>query len=304
MKKFYTLLLAAASSVTFAQQIISFEASEGFQLGTLNNQNGWEVTEGSGGFIQNQVITNERASQGTFSFKNAFEPTFGDQWFPIFGAVKTFDQPMDHTNFTISYDVLVTQKLGSDFEFVLYSIDENEEFVPVAGVGIENRGFIYLIKNENYGFDYATAEWQPNQWVNVKIEVTEASIKYYINNVLQNTIANYSQLDIVGFNMLHNNFGNDAYYDNFIITDGALGTKPFENASVTVYPNPAVNYVSVTLPANTALAGVDIYNITGQRVLQSTQAENIDVSGLSAGTYFLKAMSTEGASFTKKVIKN
>jgi len=50
-------------------------------------------------------------------------------------------------------------------------IDSNEEYVPVAGVGIENRGFIYLIKNTDYGFDYAVTEWAPNQWVNIKLKL-------------------------------------------------------------------------------------------------------------------------------------
>lgn len=304
MKKNYALLLAFVCSFAFAQQTISFETSEGFQLGTLHQQNGWEVTEGSNGFILNQTVTNEKSSQGTFSFKNAFEPSFGDQWFPIFGASKIFDTPLDYKNLTFSYDVLANQTLGADFEFTLFAIDENDEYVPVAGVGIENRGFIYLIKDVNYGFDYATAEWTPNQWVNVKIEVGETEIKYYINNVLQQTIPNYTELNIVGFNMLHNNYGGDAYYDNFVITTGNLSTKPFEETKLSVFPNPAKNNISLKLPANTNVSEVAIYNLTGQKVLNTNQTQSIDVSQLSAGTYLLKAIDTDGKSFTKKVIKN
>ncbi len=306
MKKIYTLLFALASSLTFAQQTISFEASEGFQLGTLNEQNGWEVTEGSDGFITNQVISNEQASQGSFSFKNAFEPSFGEQFFPIFGAVKSFDTPQDYSNFTISYDILVTGTLGSDFEFTLFAIDENEEFTPVAGVGIENRGIVYVIKNESYGFDYAEGiTWTPNEWTNVKIEVTTTEIKYYINNVLTNTIANFSQLNISGFNMLHNNYGADAYYDNFVITTTSMGTQPVaNNSTLFVYPNPVKDNLSITMPANRELLEAGIYNLTGQKVLQFNSNENINVTTLSAGTYFLKVTDTNGAIYTKKIVKS
>jgi len=305
MKNFYTLSLAFLSAFTFAQQqeTISFETSEGFQLGTIHNQNGWAVTEGSDGFIQNQVITNAKASQGSFSFKNADEPSFGPQFYPIFGAVKTFATPKDFNDLTFSYDVLVDQTLGADFEFVLYTIDEDEIFVPVAGVGIENRGMIYLINNENYGFQYATATWTPNQWVNVKIEVKAAEIKYYINNVLQATIANYTQANIHGFNMLHNNYGNNAYYDNFVITSGSLSVKPFENSSVAVYPNPASEVISLKTTQSVEVNSIEIYNLAGQKVITADQSENIQVSQLSAGTYLLKAKTSDGQSVTKKIIK-
>ncbi|MBU7570300.1 MAG: T9SS type A sorting domain-containing protein [Flavobacterium sp.] len=303
MKKIQTLLLALASTTLWAQQTISFETSEGYQLGTLHQQNGWEVTEGSAGYVTNQTVSNEAASTGSLSFKNAYEPDFDWQYFPIFGASKTFDAPKSYNNFTISYDVMATAKLGSDFEFTLFAIDSNEEYVPVAGVGIENRGYIYLIKNADYGFDYATPEWAPNQWVNIKIEVTATEIKYYINNTLEKTIANYTELNIVGFNMLHNNYGNHAFYDNFVITSENLSTKPFETVSYSVYPNPAQDIVSVELPANTTLSETAIYNITGQKVIHTEGSQTINVSSLSAGTYFLKGLTTDGTSFTKKLIK-
>ena len=304
MKKIYILLLSAISSFGFAQETISFEAAEGFVLGSIHLQNGWEVTEGSTGFIQNQVITNSESSNGSFSFKNANEPSFGDQFFPIFGAVKTFATPLDHTNLTFSYDVKASAKNGADFELVLYAVDADDIFVPVAGVGIENRGFIYTIKNSSYGFDYAAAEWTPNVWVNIKIELSATEIKYYVNNVLQNTVANYTQLDVLGFNMLHNNYGNDAYYDNFVISSTSLSTTPFQEQNVSVYPNPAQNVLSVSAPNETQITQVSIYNVTGQEVLKTNQTQNINVSALAAGTYFMKVTSANGTTMTKKLIKS
>lgn len=297
-------MLMLASSLTFAQQTISFETAEGFALGTLNAQNKWEITEGSDGFLENQVITDEKASEGKFSFKNAYEPDFDSQWFPIFGASKTFDDPADYKNFSITYDVQVTEKLGADFEFTLFAIDENEEFVPVAGVGIENRGMIYLTTSIDYDFDYAEATWEPNTWIKVKIEVSADDVKYYVNGDLQKTITNFTKLNIVGLNMLHNNYGGTAYYDNIVITGGNLSTKPFVQNAVSVYPNPAINNISLNIPAGKEIAKATIYNIAGQKVLSTTQNQNIDISNLAKGAYFVKTTTTTGEQFTAKIIKN
>ncbi len=302
MNKLYILAASLLSSLTFAQQTISFEASEGFTLGTIHEQNGWEVTEGSDGFVTNQVITDETASEGTFSFKNANEPSFGDQFFPIFGAVKTFDTPADFNNFTISYDVKANIKLGADFEFTLYAIDAEEEFVPVAGIGIENRGFIYMIKDINYGFEYAATEWVLNEWTNIKIEVTATDIKYYVNNNLQGTFPNTTSLNILGFNMLHNNYGGDAFYDNFQITTGSLSTSDFAKQNLALYPNPATNAVSINSESD--ITNVEIFTLNGQKVLESNQPSNIDISVLSKGMYLLKATDDSGNINTSKLLKN
>lgn len=70
MKKIYTLLFIASITTTQAQQIYSFETSEGYVLGNLNKQNGWEVSEaGDGKIINNQIVTNELASDGMYSLK-------------------------------------------------------------------------------------------------------------------------------------------------------------------------------------------------------------------------------------------
>ena len=302
MNKLYTIATALLTTIAFAQQNISFEASEGFTLGSIHNQNGWEVTEGSDGFVTNQIITNETASQGTFSFKNANEPSFGDQFFPIFGAVKTFDTPANFNNFTISYDVKANMKLGADWEFTLYAVDSQEEFVPVAGIGIENRGFIYMIKDINYGFEYAATEWILNEWTNIKIEVTAENIKYYVNNVIQGTFPNTTSLDILGFNMLHNNYGGDAFYDNFQITTGPLSTQDFAKTSVAIYPNPAVNSVSINSEAE--IATIKIFTLNGQKVLETIQNKNIDISTLAKGMYLVQATDLSGNTITNKLLKN
>lgn len=308
MKQFYTLLLSFAAASTFAQQqTFSFEQSEGYQLGTINGQNGWTVTERTEGFIENQVISNEQASQGTFSFKNGYEADYDWQYFPIMGTVREFSQPIPYQNFTISYDFRANLQGQSDFEFVIYGVqtdvDGEEYFAPIGGVGMENRGYIYFTEDENYGFTYATAQWNANQWYNLKIEVTATQVNYYVNNVLDKSVPIFSPIPVAGFNMLHNNFGGDGYYDNIVITSGSLSVKPFENNSVAVYPNPTSGELSLLLPEGKEVSEISVFNIMGQKVASGTET-NFNISELTPGTYMLQINATDGTSTTKKIVKN
>lgn len=306
MKNFYFLaLFVLCSNLTLAQTHISFEADEGFELGSIHDQNGWEVTESeSNGYIENQVITDDFSSDGDYSFKNGYEPDYDWQYFPIFGATQLFDDPIDYTEgFTLSYDVMVTDQLGSDFEFVLFAADESGEWTPIAGVGTENRGYFYLIKDADYDFEYAEIEWEPNEWNTIKIEVSEDTIDYYINDELEYSVANFSHLDILGFNMLHNNYGEDAYYDNFVFEAGGLGVESLTNNGFTFYPNPAEQVIHLEGDNTMQGAVISVHNLLGQEVIRTTYSDQLDVSSLASGTYLLKAEKVSGETQTRKLIK-
>ena len=58
MKKIYILLLTA-STISFAQNNTSFESKEGYKLGNIHTQNGWEVAEGNGKILNNQLVSDE-----------------------------------------------------------------------------------------------------------------------------------------------------------------------------------------------------------------------------------------------------
>lgn len=306
IKNYAIVLLLMMFGFVSAQETISFEASEGYQLATLNTQNGWEVTvDSDNNFLQNQVVTDEEASDGSFSFKNAFEPSYDWQWLPIFGAVKPFDTPKSFEDFVMSYDIMVTETLGSDFEFTLYGIDANEDFVPVAGFAMENQGEVYVISDVYYGSDYIdSVSWTPNTWYNIKIEVSATEIKYYMDDVLIYTGDNFTSENIEGFNMLHNNYGGDAYYDNFVYANGTLSNKDFsELADLSIYPNPVENELKIQGLESSELEGLSVYNMMGQQLLESASVETLNVSQLSGGTYILEITTKENKLYTEKFIK-
>lgn len=304
MKYLYISVFLSLSLTVSAQVQISFEPEEGYTAGSLHGQNGWEVTESSDGIVQHQTISNEQASEGAFSFKNGHEPDYDFQWFPIFGAAYAFETPLPaDQEFTLSYSILVTGQQGADFEFVLYGVNESEEFTPVAGVGIENRGYIYLINDENYGFEYAEATWEPNQWIDVRAEVSSSEIAYFINNVLQNTIARFNDFEITGMNFLHNNYGHDAYYDNIQLSFGNMHTNEIAlNETLRMYPNP-VNDVLHINAENHEIKTVQIMDSTGKIAMSGLSATRMDVNRLSPGVYVLLAETKDGKKFSRKFIK-
>ncbi len=76
---------------------------------------------------------------------------------------------------------------------------------------------------------------------------------------------------------------------------------------ITVYPNPAQNEITVTLNNGITLEAATILDVNG-RVVQSHKfnnltQENINISTLSAGVYFIKIQSNSGIG-VKRIIKN
>lgn len=71
---------------------------------------------------------------------------------------------------------------------------------------------------------------------------------------------------------------------------GTLATNTFEKTGISIYPNPAVNVITIN---NINFSGTTLYTIasvTGQIVLQgeiTTASQRIDISNLEASLYFL-----------------
>jgi len=71
-------------------------------------------------------------------------------------------------------------------------------------------------------------------------------------------------------------------------------------AAISVYPNPATDYVIVETCHGASVQCVEIYDITGHKVLSSTSTE-INISELPEGVYFI-AVSVENQKFVEKII--
>ena len=76
---------------------------------------------------------------------------------------------------------------------------------------------------------------------------------------------------------------------------GTLAVADFDlNKTVTVFPNPTTGILKVILPEGITVNRAEIYNLLGQKVLESDNATNWDVSHLSSGIHFIKLITNAG----------
>ncbi|MCZ8331641.1 MAG: T9SS type A sorting domain-containing protein [Flavobacterium sp.] len=113
--------------------------------------------------------------------------------------------------------------------------------------------------------------------------------------------------------VLGNTFTNSAsiYFDyNFpIVTDPAVTTVALLNTNdfdfgtyFSLYPNPAKDVLNFEVKNEIGVKSVSVYNTLGQIVMAITNVDNlksIDVSSLTAGSYFVKVYTDKGSSSSK-----
>ena len=71
-------------------------------------------------------------------------------------------------------------------------------------------------------------------------------------------------------------------------------------SSFSIYPNPTIERLTISITEELCTAA--IYNLSGQKVLQTEQTE-VDVSGLPDGRYLLRAQTADGNMYQDKFIK-
>ncbi|MFT6244231.1 MAG: hypothetical protein ACJA0U_003344 [Salibacteraceae bacterium] len=92
----------------------------------------------------------------------------------------------------------------------------------------------------------------------------------------------------------------EATLGSVVIGAENVGINELNVASVSMYPNPTANSVSITSAQN--VVGYEIATISGQVALSGDNANNIDVSSLESGTYFV-SVQLENSIEVKKLIK-
>lgn len=81
----------------------------------------------------------------------------------------------------------------------------------------------------------------------------------------------------------------------------ALGSDDFVLERFAIYPNPAIDFVTIQLQDNLTLERVNIYNSLGQLVKTDSQ-HTINISALAKGTYYFEVYTNQGKA-TRAVVK-
>jgi hypothetical protein len=87
-----------------------------------------------------------------------------------------------------------------------------------------------------------------------------------------------------------------------------VGINSYLENSVTLYPNPAKEYVDIRVDGDVNVTGLEVYDVYGKVVRTVVGANNdssirINVSDLSAGMYFVRVTTEQGV-VTKRFIRN
>ncbi|WP_046758397.1 T9SS type A sorting domain-containing protein [Kordia jejudonensis] len=123
---------------------------------------------------------------------------------------------------------------------------------------------------------------------------------YYYDNTADNIAFRYTNALLVsGF--LGINETTETFERNTAVT---LSRNTVDSSNFQLYPNPATDFITIESKDNQTIQRVSIVDVQGRNVFTSTTAtEQISVSSLQQGMYFVTLETTTGAVTTKKFIK-
>ncbi|MDW9378999.1 T9SS type A sorting domain-containing protein [Chryseobacterium sp. JV558] len=304
MKKYYSIAFLLLSAYVFAQQAVSFEFNEGFNVGNIHGQAGW-ISTPTGGVpanVTHQTISVDKASDGSSSLKIVKESTYGTQSDPIIGGFYNLSAPLAYNNFSVSFDINISQLNGSDFGFQgVNNVDD--QFV--VRLDFDKTGLFKILNTVSGIPDLISipSAWLPNIWYRVKVIGTGTDIRYYLNNHLIYTGTAAGSMNIDQLRFVHNNALGSAYIDNIKVNSEllSLGVEDSRAATkqVSIYPNPATDFIHINSLGT--VKSIEIYDEAGKLIKTEKNNNRMDVKGLSAGVYMIN-IKTEGRNFTEKVI--
>ena len=274
-----------------AQSKISFEASEGYTIGTLNGQKGWAIW---GDAVPAMVqVSTQFPTDGTNSFLMVSNGNYTEDLMGVEKSIKGFQ------NTEISFDLRLQALDESDQSFDLYDSSYN----LVASFYFRYDGNIYAFDGTSFT---DVGNWTDNAQYKVKylVDFNTNTLRYSLNDteVLVGTVSSVTSIDIIDFTT--DNFSTGYVVDNIqIINKGTQGTDDAgKKAKLRLYPNPTADVLNVNVTEK--VLAIEIYDMVGQLVKSSGNgSKSINVSSLKKGIYVVKVV-TDNNTHTEKMIKN
>lgn len=310
MRKFLLLPLLSTFSMLSAQELISFEASEGYVTGNINGQKGWNSTQISDTeYIANQVVTSEMAFDGQNSFKVMAEPMFGPQNSPVVGGFYPLETPASATDFIVSFDLKIPQQSDSSSDFAFIGLTTNTtspQVVYYILMGHDGKVVPIIKGPDGLTTMQTTTTWNIDSWYRLKIVGSTEGISYYLNDQLVATTEHLSDTPTV-VNKLHfvnDNYGGEAFIDRIAINnEEALATDEVvnpTNSTISIYVDN--NSEELLINSKNRVEAIQIYDVTGKLLLTDALKKKINISNLNTGTYIISIETKEGT-YSEKFMK-
>lgn len=164
------------------------------------------------------------------------------------------------------------------------------------GNGIELwSGYPQELADNNHSFVISEVVFEENAQYTLEFDITQMDVSIYSNDVFPwRPTGDDGPVEIISANLtgaIEQPIDPDKIFPYFTM-NMVRGIGVEEESSLVDYspsPNPAIDWIS--LPELTSTATVEIYNLNGQRVFQSTiepGQERLNIDELSTGMYILR----------------
>lgn len=289
------LLTVVLSVSSFGQQKISFETSEGYNLGTVVGQKDWTVKTDNVPNNNFKVITGN-ASDGNNSVEVISTNNYTENFTFLFKKIPEYNR------LSVSADVKLEKLNSSDYYMLSLYYNNNGNYSWAGGFNFLYSGKLYADSDVNF---LDLGSWTPDRWYNLRIEidhVTEKNVKYYLDNQLVHTSALGTR--VVRANDLNFEFDNDGsgfIVDNIIIKDmDQLSVSDINKTQINIFPNPASDIINIK--SDEKIKSVKLYSASGTLVkAENDNLSRINVSNLPKGNYLI-SIETDSGTETKKII--
>lgn len=148
---------------------------------------------------------------------------------------------------------------------------------------------------ESYGYYALTERLESYTEITVPLEYNEEDV-------------NCDSLVIVfvSSSFMNANTSTELYIDDISFEFDYMSVESTERIAMNLYPNPAVNEITLSVENQSELYNVAVYDMNGRlvkRMEQLTGNTNIPVGDMSAGTYFLKVQQAGNTTVRKFVVE-
>ncbi|MCW5519255.1 T9SS type A sorting domain-containing protein [Aureitalea sp. L0-47] len=303
MKKIYFLALALFAFTFVNAQIID-DSMEFYTLGEMGTQNPgtWSSWTNDGGASNDGfVVVDTQSNSGDQSIVAVADE--GRDPMLLLGNLTSGD-------YTLRWEFYIpTGKEG------YFNIQGEVPAVGTALSGVWNSGDIYFNEGgSNPGAvsdtngDMSMLSFPHDEWFTCILYVDIDNLTYRLsmggNSTADIAFQGSGDSTLGGINFYPGSTGlSEMYVDDAYFVQGALSTTDFEEAAVTVYPNPVKDILNIS--TTTVVDSVVVYDVLGKVVLQAQPdavSPSIDMSALSSGAYMVQVTTERGAK-TVKVVK-
>lgn len=131
----------------------------------------------------------------------------------------------------------------------------------------------------------------------------------YNTNLISGLINNPLAKQTYYYRLVATNNGNIIYSDTYQYTTGTLSLTDFDlEQEISIYPNPATDYVNIKSNISEKVKSIEFYNALGQRIYYENVFNisdiKIDVSNFRKGIYFVKVNFESTKIVSSKLILN